>query len=513
MSSSSINAIHWQRDAKTDSSPIIKFGFWSIGAVFVVFLFWATVFPLSSAVVTLGSLTSDGRNKMVQHPTGGRVAAIMVREGALVDKGAPLITLDGGSARADLTQLEARFASLSALKDRLDAERSGGRRAMDPAALLPLDGSNETALLDELPLRGTEANKAIATGQLMTGSTQPVIGLRGIAGAPFVLPVAKPAQPAVQPAPSRPDGSARSAGFNSEIYESERAAFEAGRQVLAQQMAALSRKIDTLTQKRRGLLARVKSQQSLLAMNRRELNRMRPLARDGYVARNRLNEREGTVLELEGTISSLELDAVGVEHQIEEVRVQMRKTAAESADTASQQYAKIVGELAELSDKLVAARSAVENITVRAPIGGRVIKLATTTVGGVLGGGEVIGEIVPSDAPIIVQARVEPADVDFVKVGSTAQVIVTAFSRTLDDTLDGEVMFVGPDAETDEKTGNTFFTVRLSVKPSKDSNRSRIADLQPGMQAEVYINTGARTFLSYVARPLTDSFKRAFRER
>ncbi|MEL6736633.1 MAG: HlyD family type I secretion periplasmic adaptor subunit, partial [Pseudomonadota bacterium] len=106
-----------------------------------------------------------------------------------------------------------------------------------------------------------------------------------------------------------------------------------------------------------------------------------------------------------------------------------------------------------------------------------------------------------------------PADVDFVKVGSTAQVIVTAFSRTLDDTLDGEVIFVGPDAETDEKTGNTFFTVRLSVKPSKDSNRSRMADLQPGMQAEVYINTGARTFLSYLARPLTDSFKRAFRER
>lgn len=499
MSDSTVNSIQWQRDAKTDSMPIIRFGFWSIGAVFVLFLIWASVFPLSSAVVTLGSLTSDGRNKMLQHPTGGRVSAILVREGALVTKGQPLIELDASSAQADLTQLEARFASLNALKARLDAQRSGGARTM--VASKPL-------ILGRFQLRGTEASRPVAPAT----TSNSAIGLRGIAGAPFVLPVSR------TPEKERPETISTTTSpvanaFDAEIYESERAAFEASRQVLAEEVAGLQRKIDTLSQKRRGLLARVTSQKSLLTMNRRELARMKPLARDGYVARNRLTERQGTILELEGTISSLELDAVGVEHQIEEVRVQMRKAAAESADSASQQYAKIIGELAELSDKLVAARSAVRNITVRAPIEGRVIKLATTTIGGVLGGGEVIGEIVPEDAPIIVQARVEPSDIDYVKVGSTAQVVVTAFSRTLDDTLEGRVVFVGPDAETDEKTGNTYFTVRLSVEPEADRPRSRIGDIQPGMQAEVYINTGARTFLSYLARPLTDSFKRAFRER
>ena len=74
------NDIHWRANAKTDSSSIIRLGFWSVGALLLIFLLWAFFFPLASAVITPGTFISDGKNKLVQHQRGGRVKEIFVRE-------------------------------------------------------------------------------------------------------------------------------------------------------------------------------------------------------------------------------------------------------------------------------------------------------------------------------------------------------------------------------------------------------------------------------------------------
>ena len=124
------NDIHWRASAKTDSSSIIRFGFWSVGALLLMFLLWAIFFPLASAVITPGTFISDGKNKLIQHQRGGRIKEIFVREGERVVEGQPILALDETQVRGDLTQLEARHASLTALKSRLDAERSGGLRKM-----------------------------------------------------------------------------------------------------------------------------------------------------------------------------------------------------------------------------------------------------------------------------------------------------------------------------------------------------------------------------------------------
>ena len=127
---SEIQEIRWKTKTETDSGSIIRIGGWSVGLLMVLFVIWGSTFPLSSAVITPGTVVSEGRNKLIQHSSGGQVLEIKVREGDFLEKGQIVLTLDPTQARADLSRLDARHASLSALKARLDAERSGGERLM-----------------------------------------------------------------------------------------------------------------------------------------------------------------------------------------------------------------------------------------------------------------------------------------------------------------------------------------------------------------------------------------------
>ncbi len=487
--------IHWRANAKTDSSSIIRSGYWAVGAVVCLFMLWAGFFPLASAVITPGTFVSEGKNKLVQHQRGGRVREIFVKEGAQLEAGQPILALDETQSQADLTQLEARHASLTALKARLDAERSGGLRTMVTSAIpqksltLRGGGSFQLPSTRSLTLRGGEGRPVVVGAKASKSDQIPaMIELASVA------PTTQP-DPAVQ-----------------EFVESQREAYSSGRDVLDRQTESLAKKVETLEKQKHGVLARVRSQQTMLDMNRREFDRLLPLAQQGYVARNRLNERERAVLELEGTVESLKLDGEGIDNQIEEILVLIEKARSEYASTAAREFAKIVAEQAEISDQLVAARQSVAGSTIRAPVSGTLTRLLATTIGGVVGAADLIGEIVPHDAPLVVQARVQPSDIDYVRVGQDAKIAVTAFNRRIDDTIRGRVAFKSADAEKDENTGDPFFTVRLDVIGTEGKGRNRLNDIQAGMQSEIYINTGSRTFLTYLAKPLIDSFKRAFRE-
>lgn len=490
--------IHWQALAKTDSSSVIRVGFWTVCGMMAIFMGWATLFPLSSAVITPGTFVSDGKNKQIQHQKGGRIREIFVEEGQRVVVGQPIVELDRVQVQAELTQLAARHASLSALKSRLEAERSGGLRSMD--------GDDDTSV--NTGLRGSGSFGGFKS------SSPSGVTLRGISGTPVIIgekPVSAPVPPdnadVVLVAQSNDvDPVSR------ELIASQVAAYRSGRKVLEQEIEALDQKVNSLENQKEGLIARMRAQKELLSLRKTEYERLKPLARSGYVARNRLDDLRRTVLELEGSITALEYDVEGVDSQIAEVSVEVRRARVDYTNVAFKEYTKIVAELAEISDQLKAARQSVSSSIVRAPVSGVLKSLLTTTVGGVVGAADLIGEIVPEDAPLVVQARVLPGDIDFVQVGQTAEIAVTAFNRRIDDSLEGTVIYKSADASKDEKTGDPYFTVRLEVHESNGKGRNRYQDVQAGMQSEVYIQTGSRTFLTYLAKPMIDSFRRAFRE-
>ena len=256
--------IHWQASAKTDSNSIIRLGFWSVGVVFLAFLLWASLFPLSSAVITPGTFVSDGKNKLVQHQRGGRVREIFVREGEqlLVDQ--PILALDETQVQADLTQLEARHASLNALKSRLDAERSGGLRKMTTASLP----------IEHVALRG---------GSEFRPKPKPALTLRGQGGEPIAIGEQIPPPDLMgslikKAAAPEPVESTLKISSDQEFIDSQRDAYFSGRELLSREIESLNQKVETLKKQKDGLLARVKAQQTMLDMNRREYDRLKPLA-------------------------------------------------------------------------------------------------------------------------------------------------------------------------------------------------------------------------------------------
>ncbi len=148
---------------------------------------------------------------------------------------------------------------------------------------------------------------------------------------------------------------------------------------------------------------------------------------------------------------------------------------------------------------------------IRAPLAGTIVGLQVHTLGGVIGPGEPLMDIVPSGDRLVIEAQINPIDIDVVHPGLVAQVRLMPFSMRNTAPLDGTVTSVSADRLTDERTGESYYLARVELNedPAKALGG---ASLYPGMPAEVMVVTGERTALAYVFKPITASFNRAFRE-
>ena len=178
-------------------------------------------------------------------------------------------------------------------------------------------------------------------------------------------------------------------------------------------------------------------------------------------------------------------------------------------------------ELDDVGEQIRGAQDVVERTDVRAPVRGIVVKVHRHTPGGVIGAGEVILELLPTNDELIIEARVNPREITHVKAGQAALVRMTALNQRLTPMVQGTVIYVSADAvsdpkarpgdETEASKGQSFIVrVRLDQRDMQNKIEGFIAT--PGMPADLYIKTGERTFFNYMLRPVLDSFSRAFRE-
>jgi HlyD family secretion protein len=165
-----------------------------------------------------------------------------------------------------------------------------------------------------------------------------------------------------------------------------------------------------------------------------------------------------------------------------------------------------------LVEKRVTAEDQLKRIDIRAPQDGRVHQLAVHTVGGVINAGEAIMLIVPAGDVLTVEARIPPNNIDQIRAGQRAVLRFSTFNQRTTPELNGEVSGVSPDITQDQKTGNSFYTIRITLS---DSEIARLSDLKlvPGMPVEAFIQTGERTAISYLVKPFSDQLKRSWRER
>lgn len=164
----------------------------------------------------------------------------------------------------------------------------------------------------------------------------------------------------------------------------------------------------------------------------------------------------------------------------------------------------------ELGQQLATAEDVLRRTRIRSPIDGTVVGLQVHTISGVVAAGEPLLDVVPSDEELVVQASVDPRDIEQVHAGLPAHVELTAFNRRVRTPIEAVVRTVSADALNDPLTGASYYLARVELQP--DSLQAQPVALQPGMTADVMIRTGARTPLEYLLEPITRSLGRALRE-
>ena len=158
------------------------------------------------------------------------------------------------------------------------------------------------------------------------------------------------------------------------------------------------------------------------------------------------------------------------------------------------------------------AQDQLKRTDIRAPQDGVVFQSTANTVGGVVTAGDPIMLIVPASDDLQVEVKVEPKDIDLVALGQPVVLRLSAFNQRTTPELNGTVARVGADTSTDQRTGQTYYLVRIAMT-ADEIKRLGDVKLTPGMPVEAFIQTGERTFVSYLVKPLHDQLMRTMREK
>lgn len=404
---------------------------------------WASTAELSGAVIGQGSIIVDSSVKKVQHPTGGVVSELRVRDGDQVKAGAILVRLDETQTLANATIISKSYDELLARQARLEAERDGAEQVTFPSVLL-----------DRAKDPKSEAARAIA-------AERSLFGLRRLAREGQKAQLKE-----------------RGAQLRDEItgYTGQ---FEAKR-----------KEVGFIHEELEGV--RELWQKKLVP-----ITRLTALERDTARLEGERSQLAGMIAQAKGKISEIELQTIQID---QDLRTEVGKDLIEARSKIS-----------ELSERKIAAVDQLHRIDIRAPQNGRVHQLTVHTVGGVISPGEQIMLIVPDNDALAVEVKIAPHDIEQVYVGQSAFIRFAALNRATPE-IEGDVILVSADLTQDQRTGSSYYTVRVSLKPDQVA-RLGGAKLVPGMPVDVFIQTPSRTALAYLIEPLREQAKRAFKER
>lgn len=402
---------------------------------------WAATAALNGAVLAVGTVVVESHAKRIQHPEGGVVGEIRVRNGQKVEAADVLLRLDDTVTRANLAVVDTQLVELAARRARLEAERDSRGSIDYPAALLA---------------RRAEEN----AGRAIDGEIS--------------------------------------------LFTSRRAALEG-------QVLQLRARIEQLVDEAAGLSAQIAAKSAELAYIAEEIAGATELHRKGLTPLTRLRSLQREEVRIEGERGQLQAELARSRGRTSETELQIIQIGQDMRAEVIEELREIEGKWAELQERRIAAQDKLTRVELIAPISGVVHELATHTVGGVIAPGETAMLIVPEHDRLVVEIHVNPADIDQVLIGQPAMVRLSAFSQKTTPELAGTVARIAADLTKDEKAGTSFYVAQVAL-PAQEIARLNGLQLMPGMPAEVHLQTGERTALSYLVKPLRDQIARAMRE-
>jgi HlyD family secretion protein len=404
---------------------------------------WAATTSISGALIAPGMLVVESSVKKVQHPTGGVVGELKVREGDRVRTGDILIRLDDTQVRANLAIVNKAIDELTARQSRDEAERDGA----------------------------------------------------GVVTFPPDLVARAAADPSV-----------------AQVVEGERRLFNLRANARQGQKAQLLQRIGQLKDEIKGLTDQTVTKRREIGFIQQELAGLRSLYERSLIPLNRVNALERDAARIEGELGQLGAAVAQANGKITETELQVIQIDQDLRMEVGKDMSEIRARLAELVEKKVSAEDQLKRIDIRSPIDGTVHQLNVHTIGGVVTPSEAVMLLVPAGDILTVEARLPPNEIDNVHDGQPAILRFTAFNQRTTPELKGTVQRVSADISQDPKTGQSFYTVRIQLDPG-EQERLEGRRLVPGMPVESFIQTGERTVISYLTKPLADQVARAWRER
>jgi HlyD family secretion protein len=296
------------------------------------------------------------------------------------------------------------------------------------------------------------------------------------------------------------------------LLASEASLFRARVTARESQKELLKSKVSQLGEEIVGLEAQVASKAKQLDLITGELTGVQELFDKRLVPLARLTALQRESARIEGERGQLISTIAETRTKVDEAKLQTVRLDQDVRTEVVKDLGEAQGKEAELSERSVAARDVLERIEMRAPTSGVIHQLNTHTIGGVIRAGDAVMEVVPDSDDLQIEARLQPNDIDQVRKGQQAFVRFSAFNQRVTPQLIGQVSYVSPDTTRDQQTSTSYFTVRIML-PEEERRRLAGLQLSSGMPAEVFMQTGSRTMLSYLFKPILDQFQRAFVER
>ena len=242
-----------------------------------------------------------------------------------------------------------------------------------------------------------------------------------------------------------------------------------------------------------------------------ETDRKKRLLDQGLTNRSEYTALLRTQAELVGQIGAMTAQIEQARSAIAQAEEQLVRQDTEWVENALTQLNEVTALVGELEGRLESARDVLDRVVVRAPADGVIIAVHKNTIGAVVSPGDELADLLPTSSDLIIEARLEPSDIDNVYIGQTAEMRFVAFNSRVTPQIPGAVAFISPDRFVDQATQQPYYMARLRITEELPANVDR-EQIYPGMPVEVFISTDERTFLEYLVKPVTDSFSRAFRE-
>jgi len=296
-----------------------------------------------------------------------------------------------------------------------------------------------------------------------------------------------------------------------ELLKRESSLFAVRRDALAAQLALITRQVRDTQNEIQARQIQLKADDVALKHHRDEIVANEKLEKAGFIGKTRLIQLQRTAVEYESRRAENLAELARAQQKVSELELRAETLRSQFKQEASNELRQTTASIFDLRERLRPAQDAELRQRIVAPISGEVVDLKITSVGAVIAPREPILDIVPENPVLLVEARVRPEDISYVRLESTADVRLTAFRQRITPTVEGKVTYISADRLVDKVSNAPYYAVHIRVSPESLRMAGNL-QLQAGMPAEVFIQTTSRNALQYLLDPVLGFLQRSMRE-